>query len=98
MHDNNHNFDVALNSFGALSETIYVIFQNNADETTGNFANFGSGIRTLTMSFGSCSDTVTYNRSLLTDETGTNVAADGATVLFTPAGVATYVNYGCSEV
>jgi gliding motility-associated-like protein len=90
------NFDTALNSFGALTETIYIIFQNNPSTTSGHFANFGSGVRTLTINFGSCSDTVTYDRALLINPSGQTVAADGATVLFTPNGNSTYVNYGCS--
>lgn len=94
------NMDVDLNSFGALTEDIYIIFQNNPNTTGGHFANYstnGTVLRTLSMNFGGgCSDTVTYNKTLLVDENGTNVAVDGATVLFTPAGAATYVNYGCS--
>ena len=90
------NMDTALNSFGALTETFYIIFQNNPSTVAGHFANFGSGSRTLTMSFNSCVDTVTYNRALLIDTDGVPGAADGATVLFTPAGVATYINNGCA--
>ncbi len=89
------NFDTALNAFGALAEDIYIIFQNNAATTAGHFANFGTGLRTLTISIGSCVDVVTYDRALLVSPTGQNTAADGATVLFDPAGNATYVNYGC---
>lgn len=86
-----HLFDVASNSFGALNETYYIIFQNNNNITTGHFANYSSsaGTRTLRISFGSCSDQVTYDRTLLSPEIG-------ATVNFTPNGTATYVNYGCS--
>ncbi|WP_432670289.1 gliding motility-associated C-terminal domain-containing protein [Flavobacterium sp. SM2513] len=91
-----YNLDTTLNSFGALTENIYIIFHNNPDNISGNFANFGSGIRTLVMNFGSCSDTVSYDRSLLVDQSGTIGSEDGATVEYTPAGVATYVNYGCS--
>ena len=90
------NFDTALNSFGALTDTYYIVFQNNPSTASGHFANSGSGLRTLTMSFGSCTDTVTYDRNLLIDPSGIPVAADGATVLFNPAGTPTYVNYGCS--
>ena len=90
------NLDITQNSFGALTEDIYIIFQNNATTTTGHFANFGTGLRTLTMTFGACFDVATYNRALLVSPTGQNVASDGATVLFDPAGNATYVNYGCS--
>ena len=90
------NFDTALNSFGALSEDIYIIFQNNPAITSGHFANFGTGLRTLTMFLGPCVDLVTYDRSLLVSPTGETTASDGATVLFTPEGIASYVNYGCS--
>lgn len=92
-----YQLDTALNSFGALSDTIYILFQNNPSITMGHFGNYGSSaIRILTISFGSCSDTVTYNRSLLVTPTGTNAAADGATVVYTPDGTATYINNGCS--
>jgi len=90
------NLDTALNSFGALTDNIYILFQNNPSTTSGHFANSGSGIRTLSMSFGSCSDTVSYDRELLIDTNGATVPADGATVLFNPAGTPTYINNGCS--
>ncbi|UTN02674.1 gliding motility-associated C-terminal domain-containing protein [Flavobacterium bizetiae] len=85
------------NSFGPLSETIYMVFQNSINPN-GHFANFGPapGARTLTMNFvGSCSDIVVYDRTQLNDINGNKVAADGATVNFTPAGVASYTNNGC---
>ena len=88
--------DPALNSFGALTENVYIIFQNNNSSIGGHFANSGTGNRTLQMSFGSCSDSATYNRALLITQAGTPGAGDGATVLFTPAGVATYINNGCA--
>ncbi|MDR6969424.1 gliding motility-associated-like protein [Flavobacterium arsenatis] len=80
------------NSFGALNENTYIIFQNNPDETDGHFGNYNAtpALRTLIMSFGGgCNDTVTYQRASLSN-------AMGDTVLFTTAGVPTYVNYGCS--
>jgi len=90
-----YNFDVTSNSFGALTENIYIVFQN-ANTTSGHFANYGaSATRTLTMSFGACRDTVSYDRSLLINQSGQNAAGDGATVNFTPSGTATYVNNGC---
>ncbi|MEZ0006631.1 gliding motility-associated-like protein [Flavobacterium sp. 28YEA47A] len=91
-----HNFDTALNSFGALTDNVYIIFQNNPSTASGHFANYGTGIRTLTISFGSCSDTVSYDRALLIDTNGNPAAADGAIVQYTPAGAATYINNGCS--
>lgn len=87
--------DTNSNSFGALAENTYIIFQNNPTATGGHFGNYNPSpaTRTLTMNFGGgCSDTVTYERSLLT-------GAQGDTVLFTPAGTpntATYVNFGCT--
>ncbi|RAR47593.1 T9SS type B sorting domain-containing protein [Flavobacterium lacus] len=90
------NLDTSLNSFGALSEDTYIIFQNNPAVTAGHFANFGTGLRTLTIFLGPCVDVVTYDRSLLVSPTGETTASDGSTVLFTPGGIATYVNYGCS--
>ena len=91
-----HNFDTDLNSFGALTDNVYIIFQNNPTTVSGHFANSGTGIRTLTISFGSCSDTVSYDRALLIDTNGATVPADGAIVQYTPAGTATYINNGCS--
>jgi gliding motility-associated-like protein len=90
-----YNMDTALNSFGALTENIYIIYQD-ATVTSGHFANFGSGLRTLTMIFNACTDIVTYDRALLVDETGANVAANGATVAFSPTGIPTYINNGCT--
>ncbi len=91
-----HMMDTALNQFGAITQSMYIIFQNNPDVVSGHFANFGAGLRTLEISFGSCSDAVTYNRALLIDADGATTAGDGATVNFTPSGVASYVNFGCS--
>ena len=98
-----YQMDTNSNSFGALAEDTYIIFQNNANVTAGHFANYNStpGLRTLEISFGtSCIDIVTYERSNLVNQAGTSPTSDdngkGATVLFTSAGVPTYVNYGCS--
>ena len=90
------NLDTSLNSFGALTETIYIIYQNNPTTATGHFANSGVGLRTLTLSFGACSDTVTYDRALLIDSSGATTAGDGAIVQFTATGTATYINNGCA--
>jgi len=86
--------DTNSNSFGALAEDTYIIFQNNPSTTAGHFGNYNANpaFRTLSMTFtgpGGCTDTVTYQRASLSN-------AVGATVLFTPAGVASYVNYGCA--
>ena len=85
--------DTTQNTFGVLTSDIYIIFQNNPNVTTGHFANSGAGTRTLSMTFGgTCSDTVSYDRSLLI---GGASGSDGATVLYTPSGTASYVNNGC---
>ncbi len=96
-----YNFSVALNYFGAITENIYIIFQNNSATTAGHFGNYNAtpGTRTLTMNFGSCSDTVTYERSLLINTNGTyggsSALNDGSTVNYTPSGTPTYINNGC---
>ncbi len=90
-------FDITLNTFGALTEDYYVIFQNNSTVKTGHFANTGSGIRYLSMNFGNgCTDDVDYDRSKLLNAVGGINPGDGATVVYTPNGNATYVNYGCA--
>ena len=93
-----YNFDETLNVFGGITQNIYVIFQNNPSNITGNFGNYGAPAnRTLTINFGAtCSDTVTYDRSLLIDAAGNNASGNGAAVNFTPVGVPTYVNIGNS--
>gem|GEM_PF-6307930 len=92
-----HQFEVAANYFGAITEDIYILFQDNLTVTAGHFVNYNatSGLRTLTISFGSCTDSVTYQRNLLVDASGNTAAADGATVNFTPSGTPTYTNSGC---
>jgi gliding motility-associated-like protein len=86
------------NSFGPLSENIYMIFQN-ATTSTGHFANqsiLPPNNRTLVMNFvGSCSDTVIYDKSQLIDINGNKAPGDGATVNYTPDGTASYTNNGC---
>ncbi|MEN9335138.1 MAG: hypothetical protein RLZZ500_125, partial [Bacteroidota bacterium] len=96
------NVNVTFNSFATLTTTVYMIFQNNTTNIGGHFANYNTipGTRTLVMSFGgTCTDTVTYERSLLINNTGGYggplTSQDGAAVNFTPAGVPTYVNNGC---
>jgi len=97
------NLNTAYNSFASLVGTIYMIFQNNPSTIGGNFANYNvtPGVRTLVMSFGgACSETVSYDRSLLINSSGTyggTVAQnDGATVNYSPLGVPTYINNGCN--
>jgi gliding motility-associated-like protein len=95
------NFGVTANVFGALTQNVYIIFQDNATTTSGHFANYNAtpGIRTLTMNFGACSDTVSYERSSLVNingtSGGTSAQQNGSTVNFTDAGVASYTNTGC---
>ncbi|OYU82918.1 MAG: hypothetical protein CFE24_13710, partial [Flavobacterium sp. BFFFF2] len=97
-----YNFDVTSNSFNSLNETYYIIFQDNPSTTTGHFVNYNpiSGVRTLSVNFiGSCSQSVSYNRSLLIDNSAvTGIVGDykGASVSFAPNGVATYINNGCT--
>ncbi len=91
------DFCSSANSFANLTDTLIVIFQN-AGNYQGHFANFGSGTRTLSMSFSSpsgCSDAVTYDRALLIMQNGTIGNQDGAAVEYSPSGTPTYVNYGC---
>ncbi|MFN3875871.1 MAG: hypothetical protein ACK4L7_08175, partial [Flavobacteriales bacterium] len=89
----------AANSFATLSDTLYIIFQAPGN-TSGHFANHNNGstptpaptgassLRTLVLSYlpGNCSDTATYDRSLLTNILGTYGGGaalnDGATVEF----------------
>jgi gliding motility-associated-like protein len=82
------------NSFAGLSDTVYVIFQC-AGNTSGHFANFGTGLRTLTITVGGCNEIVTYDRALLEDQLGVHIAADGATVAFDWPGTPDYINSGC---
>lgn len=86
-------------SFVNLTDTLYVIFQT-AGNTNGHFANYqsGGGLRTLTMNFSvpaSCSDAVTYDRALLTNQAGNTGGQDGGAVEFNAVGTPIYVNHGC---
>ena len=97
------NLNTILNSFGALTTDIYMIFQNNTNTTSGHFANYNTnpGTRSLSIDFGGgCSDTVTYQRANLTNiygtYGGTTAENNGATVNFTPSGTPSYVNNGCT--
>lgn len=97
------NFNTAANSFAALNDTIYIIFQCQGN-TTGHFANAtGSGTRTLTMDFGvGCNDAVTYDCQQLIDINGntglggSTTDRDGSTANFAWNNTASYVNYGCT--
>lgn len=100
------NYDQTAHDYAGLSDTLYVIFQC-AGNTTGHLANWvdgcnpGSGNRTTTISFGAgCTQMVTYNRCSLTNQNGgiggSPAERDGARVDFSPNGVATYANDGCT--
>jgi gliding motility-associated-like protein len=92
------------NSFANLSDTIYIIFQN-AGNFQGHFVNYSSspGLRTTIMKLIStgCSDTATYDRSLLINQNGVTGGSsslnDGSTVEFSWPGIPspTYINHGC---
>lgn len=93
------------NSFADLSDTVYVIFQNNFSQTAGHFLNYstlfggiyGSDNQTTIVDFGpNCRDQVTYFRSKLTTTLGSVGNEKGASVLFTNAGAASYYNRGCT--
>ncbi len=90
--------DVTGLSFAGLTDTLYVIFHCGGS-VAGNFANFGTGIRTLTMSFNNpagCTDVVSYDRALLVDAAGNPGTGNGATVLFNSEGTASYISDGCN--
>ncbi len=97
------DFCSAGNSFANLNDTLTVIFQNSGNYQ-GHFVNYSSvpGLRTLSMTFTTvpgCTDAVTYDKSLLVNQSGgyggSSAANDGSTVEFDPAGTASYVNHGC---
>ena len=99
------NISAQSNSFANLSDTIYVIFQNNSSQTGGHFLNAstsgygginGTSAMTTVIHFGGgCSDQVTYQRSNLVTTQGIPGSQPGATVVFDPAGNPTYINNGC---
>jgi hypothetical protein len=66
-----------LNFSTLCSETIYVVFSNNTS-TTGRFANYssGTGIRTLKVKFGSCIDSVKYDKALVRNSNGAYIDFD----------------------
>jgi gliding motility-associated-like protein len=83
--------------FTNLTDTLYVIFQC-AGNTQGHFTNFGtSSNRSLRIvnTATSCTDEITYDRSLLTKVDGTEGAEDGGSVGFEWDGTPNYFNNGC---
>ncbi|MCX7744432.1 MAG: gliding motility-associated C-terminal domain-containing protein [Flavobacteriales bacterium] len=90
------DFCVSAHSFANLSDTVIVIFQC-AGNWQGHFANYGTGLRTLSMSFGAgCTDQVTYDRAQLLNQSLVPGPGDGALVNFAWDGTATYGNNGCN--
>ncbi|MFY8067345.1 MAG: hypothetical protein ACOVMS_04370, partial [Flavobacterium sp.] len=98
------NLDTTLNSFGALTSNIYMLFQDTpANPNAGHFGNYNAtpATRTLSVTFGGgCSDSVTYQRANLINILGTVGGSisdlNGSTVNFSPTGTPTYVNNGCT--
>ena len=89
-------FNANAQDFSGLTDTLYVALQNNQTVTSGHFNNYGtSATRTFIIGTSSCSDTATYNRSLLVNSNGNVGGGNGSTVNFTHSGIPTYVNYGC---
>jgi gliding motility-associated-like protein len=99
------DFDPTSHNYAGLTDTVYVVFQC-VGNTQGHFANWinpcdpAVGDRTLVIDIGTCSETVTYNRCSLTNQTGgiggTAAQRDGARVDFDANGNATYANDGCT--
>lgn len=91
------DFNPLAHSFSALADTLYIIFQN-AGNTSGHFVNYGtSSVRTLVLvhTLSLDADTITYNRSLLINQSGNPGGQDGAGVRYTWPGVPTYYNDSC---
>jgi len=95
---------VSANPFSGLNDTIYAIFQNFTFSNDAYFINYAPAntppapnAQTTTISFGSgCTNSVTYLRSQLINQSGFNGAQDGATVFFNANGNPTYANSGCN--
>lgn len=91
------DMDTLANSFSALKDTVYVIYQCTGN-TSGHFANYTTPAanRTLQLTFASTgSNSVTYDRASLLRKNGTKGAEDGGAVKFSSTGTATYFNDGC---
>lgn len=91
------------NSFANLNDTIVVLYQCPGN-SSGHFVNYNAtpGLRTLIIDFTSpanCGDTVTYDRSLMINQSGgqggPSAGNDGGRVDFSWSNVATYANDGC---
>jgi gliding motility-associated-like protein len=98
------NVDVNANPFNNLNDTVYLLFQC-AGNTQGHFGNYNasSGLRATIVNVSGangCADTLTYERNLLTNQSGgsggNSAANDGARVDKNLNGVLSYVNQGCN--
>jgi gliding motility-associated-like protein len=85
------NPDLSGITLDGLTDVLYVIFHCGST-TAGNFANSGSGTRTLSLTItgaNACTENVTYDRALI-------AAQNGAGALFEDDGQASYSVVGCS--
>ena len=89
-------FNPSAHDFSDLQDTLYVLLQKQGN-TAGHFVNHSgtAGTRELILSYGSCGDTVEYDRTKLKKQNLSVGAEDGAVVDFTYNGIASYTNYGC---
>ncbi len=89
-------FNPSAHDFSDLQDTLYVLLQKQGN-TAGHFVNHSStaGTRELILQYGSCGDTVEYDRTKLKKQNLAVGAEDGAVVDFTYNGIASYTNYGC---
>lgn len=92
------DFNPTVYNFSTLGDTLYVIFQV-AGNTNGHFVNYGTPASTRTLRLvyvpTGASDTVLYDRALLTMQSGVVGADDGGAVKYTFSGLPTYYNNGC---
>jgi len=90
------DYQIGSHSFKELKDTFYALFQN-AGNTNGHFANFGTGLRSTTIQIAnSCSDIATYDRSKLRKKDGSLGSEDGAVVNFSNQSQVAYENIGCT--
>lgn len=94
--------EISYHDYSALNDTMIVIFQCGGN-LAGHFANWGTGLRTTTITFSGpngCTDVKTYDRALLTNQNGgiggTAALRDGAGVRYNfITGDVIYYNEGC---
>jgi gliding motility-associated-like protein len=90
-----------LNSFADLTDTLFILFHDQASQTGGHFLNYNTGTpqaQTLRIQVDGafpCYEEVTYERGSLVTPAGTPGAQNGAYVDFAPDGTPTYGNSGC---